>query len=208
MWFSFIPKEEKFFELLKEASANMISTANALSEFLRDVDTREQNALIIKDFERKGDVITHEILKKINRSFSTPLEREDIHALAANIDKVVDAMESLANRITIFKLREVTSVCMDLCNILIEAVKEIDKAVKYLSSMKNLEELEACCAQVARLESRSDTVTRHAVGGLFENPKDVFDLIKWKEIYERLEGALDLCSKVAGIIEAILVKNA
>ncbi|MFA5863247.1 MAG: DUF47 family protein [Phycisphaerae bacterium] len=208
MRFSFIPKEEKFFELLEEASANMISTSHALAEFMREANTRDQKAPIIKDFERKGDVITHEILRKINRSFSTPLEREDIHALASNMDKVLDAMESLANRISIFRIKEMTPICMDLCNILIEAVEEIHKAVKYLPNMKNLEELEACCAQIGRLESRSDTVTRHAVGELFDNPRDVLELIKWKEIYERFETALDLCSKVAGVIEAILVKNA
>jgi uncharacterized protein Yka (UPF0111/DUF47 family) len=208
MKFSFIPKEEKFFQFLEEASANMINTSHALEDFLRDVSGREQKAPILKDFERKGDVFTHEILRKINRSFSTPLEREDIHALASNMDKVLDAMESLANRITIFKIKEVTPVCMELCNILIEAIEEINKAVKYLSSMKNLEELEACCAQIARLESRSDTVSRQAVGELFHDPTDVVSLIKWKEIYERFEGALDLCSKVAGVIEAILVKNA
>ena len=208
MRFSFIPKEEKFFELLEEASANMINTANGLSDFLKDVSTREQKAPIIKDFERKGDVITHEILRKINRSFTTPLEREDIHALASNMDKVLDAIESLTNRITIFKIKEATPICMDLCNILIEAVEEINKAVKYLPNMKNLEELEACCAQIARLESRSDTVTRHAVSDLFDNPRDILELIKWKEVYERFETALDLCSKVASVIEAILVKNA
>ncbi len=208
MRFSFIPKEEKFFELLEEASSNMISASQSLAEFLRDVNTREQKAPIIKDFERKGDVITHEILRKINRSFSTPLEREDIHALASNMDKVLDAVESLANRIMTFKLKEVTPVCMDLCTILIDAVKEIHKAVKYLPTLKDLEELEACCAQIGRLESRSDALSRQAVGELFEKPNDVLDLIKWKEIYERFEGALDLCSKVAGVIEMILVKNA
>jgi len=208
MRFSFIPKEEKFFELLEDASVNMITASPALADFLRDPNTRDQRAPIIKDFERKGDVITHEILRKINRSFSTPLEREDIHALASNMDKVLDAIESLVNRISIFKIKAVTPVCMDLCNILIEATEEINKAVKYLPTLKNLEELEACCAQIARLESRSDTVSRQAVGELFDNPKDVIDLIKWKEVYERFEGALDLCSKVAGVIEAILVKNA
>jgi len=208
MRFSFIPKDEKFFELLEDASANILSTVHALAGFLQEVSTREQKGPIIKDFERKGDVITHEILRKINRSFSTPLDREDIHTLASNLDKVLDAIESLANRIMIFKLKEVTPVCMDLCKIFIEAVEEINKAVKYLPSMKKLEELEACCAQIGRLESRSDTVSRQAVGELFENPKDVLELIKWKEIYERFEGALDLCSKVAGVIEAILVKNA
>lgn len=208
MRFSFIPKEEKFFQLLEEASENMIHTSHALADFLQDVKTRDQKGPVLKDFERKGDVFTHEILRKINRSFSTPLEREDIHALASNMDKVLDAMESLANRVTIFKIKEITPVAMDLCNILIEAVEEINKAVKYLSSMRNLEELEACCSQIGRLESRSDTVSRQAVGELFDNPSDVLTLIKWKEIYERFEGALDLCSKVAGVIEAILVKNA
>jgi len=208
MRFSFIPKEEKFFDLLEDASSNVITASHALADFLRDVNTRDQRAPIIKDYERKGDVITHEILRKINRSFSTPLEREDIHALASNMDKVLDAIESLVNRVSIFRIKEVTPVCMDLCNILIEATEEIHKAVKYLPTLKNLEELEACCAQIARLESRSDTVTRQAVGVLFDNPQDIVELIKWKEIYERFEGALDLCSKVAGIIEAILVKNA
>lgn len=209
MRFSFIPKEEKFFDILEEASSNLIDGSRELSAFMLHAEDREQRAPIIKDLERKGDVTTHEILRKINRSFTTPLEREDIHALATRIDKVLDAIESLANRITIFKLRDLTGVCMELGNVLIEAVSEIDKAVKFLRDMKNIEELEACCAQINRLESRADTLSRKAVAELFDKPpSDVLELIKWKEIYERLEDALDLCARVADVIEAILVKNA
>lgn len=208
MRFSLIPKEERFFDLLEDASANLIESSQALADFLKDVPSREQKAPIMKDYERKGDVMTHEILRKINRSFSTPLEREDIHSLASNMDKVLDAMESLSNRIIIFKIKEITPIGMELCNILIEAIKEIDKAVRFLRNMKNLEEMEACCAQIARLESRSDTVTRQAVGELFDRASDPIELVKWKEIYERFETALDKCSRVAGIIEMILVKNA
>jgi predicted phosphate transport protein (TIGR00153 family) len=210
MRFSLIPKEEKFFDLLEDASANMIEASHALADFLKDVSSREQKAPIIKDFERKGDVMTHEILRKINRSFSTPLEREDIHALASNMDKILDAMESLANRLIIFRIQEMRPMGFDLCKILIEAIAEIDKAVRHMRSMKNLEEMEACCAQIARLESRSDTLTRQAVGELFDHakPEDTLEIIKWKEIYERFETALDKCSRVAGVIEMILVKNA
>jgi uncharacterized protein Yka (UPF0111/DUF47 family) len=208
MRFSFIPKEEKFFELLEEASANMMATSRSLSEFMRNPDSREQKASIIKDYERKGDVFTHEILRKINRSFSTPLEREDIHSLASNLDKVVDAMESLGNRVLIFRIKDMTPIGLELCDILLEAVVEIDKAIKLLKLLKDIEELEACCAQIARLESRSDMVTRRAVSELFDHPGDVLELIKWKEIYERFETALDRCSRVAGVIEMIVVKNA
>ena len=178
MRFSLIPKEERFFDLLEDASANLIEASHALADFLKDVSTREQKAPIMKDFERKGDVMTHEILRKINRSFSTPLEREDIHALALNMDKVLDAMESLSNRVIIFKIQEMTPIGMELCNLLIEAIKEIDKAVHFMRSLKNVEELEACCAQIARLYSLSYTVTRQAVYDLFDHSTDPFDLIK------------------------------
>lgn len=209
MRFSLIPKEEKFFDLLEEASSNLIEASHELSAFMQQVEHRDQRAPLLKDLERKGDVMTHEILKKINRSFTTPLEREDIHSLASNMDTILDAMESLANRIMIFRLTDLTPVCLELCNILIEAASEIDKAVKFLRTMRNLEELEACCAQINRLESRSDTLTRNAVAELFDHPPDnVLDLIRWKEIYERLEDALDLCSRTASVIEMILVKNA
>jgi len=201
----FFPRNEDFFCLFEQASDNLVNGADHLQDFMNDYVDIEKKAQAIKDIEHKGDQLTHEIVEKLNRTFITPIDREDIHALTSGLDDVVDSIEAVSNRMIAFKIEAPTDSLKEMTDILCHAAAQIQSAIH---SLRRLDYLMAFCIEIKNLETKADEISRRLISDLFENEKDPIAVIKWKEIYGRMEAATDRCEDIANIIEAIVVKNA
>jgi predicted phosphate transport protein (TIGR00153 family) len=202
--FQLFPREEKFFDLFARQGELVREGCDMLLEMLKNFDQREDYSRRLKDVEHRGDLVTHEIFERLNRTFITPLEREDIHALASGLDDVLDSVEAIGHRIVIFKVPAVTPQAMQLAVILTQASRQIEQAAANLKDFKNLM---AFTIEINRLENEADGISREAVADLFSGRHDVMDVMRWKELYGRLENAADQCEDVANTIESIVIKN-
>jgi len=200
----FIPKEEKFFDMLKTSVKNLREGAKALKGLVEDYTDVEEKVRGIKRIEHQGDTITHEIMDKLNKTFITPIDREDIHKLASELDNVLDAIEGISSRLYNFKIPQPTPECIRLVNIVCEAVEQIEKAV---SDLEHFDSLLPFCIEINRLENEADQISQQMVGQLLDEESDWRVAIKWKEVYGRLETATDHCENIANVIESIVVKS-
>jgi predicted phosphate transport protein (TIGR00153 family) len=200
-----IPKESKFFDMFGASSKNLVEAAKALKDLVHNYDQVEEKVRHIKLIEHHGDTIIHEIVDRLNKTFITPIDREDIHTLASELDNVLDAIEGIASRLYYFKISQPTPQCVRLVNIICEAVEQIDKAVSDLEHFRNLLPF---CIEINRLENEADQISQQMIGQLLDEEKDWRVAIKWKEIYGRLETAADHCENIANLIEGIVVKSA
>lgn len=205
MKFSFIPRDEKFFDLFEEAAQNIFKAAKLLKDMLDNYSQAETKAKEIFDTEYEGDRITHEIIRHLNKTFITPLDREDIYNLASKLDDILDLIEATTDRMIIYKIEEPTIEARKLAGIIHRMAEVITWGV---SNLKNLGHVYDHCIEINRLENEADRVTRDAIGRLFEEEKDPIAVIKWKEIYETLEDTTDSCEDVANILESVVLKNA
>jgi predicted phosphate transport protein (TIGR00153 family) len=204
--FGLIPKDEKFFELFKEMAHNIIIGAELLKQMLDDFEDPVGSQRRIKEQEHKCDNLTHEIIKKLNKSFVTPFDREDIYALASKMDDIMDLIDASASRFVMYNVEKPTSEAQQLAFIILKSCQTLAKAVSILGG--KLEPLYEYCVEVNALENEADRVCREAISRLFDEEKDPIQLIKWKEIYETLEKATDRCEDVANVLESVVVKNA
>ncbi len=208
MRFSLLPREEKFFDLFERAAQNAIDAAAAFKELLKNYTDVENKVRKIEDLEHEGDIITHEIFDKLNRSFITPIDREDIHSLASEIDDVVDFLKATSDRMLLYKIEAPTADIINLSDTLLKAITETAKAIRGLRDLKHPRRMQEYCIEVNSLENEGDNILKNAVSKLFNDRMDPLDVIKWKEIYENTESAIDMCESVANTIGAILAKNA
>ncbi|MEK7329601.1 MAG: DUF47 family protein [Candidatus Eisenbacteria bacterium] len=202
--FSLFPKEEDFFTLFRRQAALAREGCSLLHEMVERFDDLEGRAKRLKDIEHEADLVTHELFERLNRTFITPLEREDIHDLGSGLDDVLDAAEAIGSRIVLFHIQRPTPEALQLAAILAKCGAQIEQAVDHLKDLKNLMSF---AIEVHRLENEADTISRQAVADLFDGSHDLLDVMRWKEIYGRLEGAADKCEDVANTIEAIVLKN-
>ncbi len=198
------PREESFFDLFAQQGALVREGCDMLYAQLNHFDEREEYSRKLKDVEHRGDLVTHEIFERLNRTFITPLEREDIHALASGLDDVLDSVEAIGHRMVIFKVPAVTAQALQLAEILTRCATQIEQAAKNLRDFKNLM---AFTIEINRLENEADAISRDAVADLFTGRHEVLDVMRWKELYGRLENAADQCEDVANTIESIVIKN-
>lgn len=205
MRFSLVPKEHRFFDLFNQLAQKVHSGAKHFRDLFENYDDVERKTKRIKEIEHEADLITHEIFSRLNKTFVTPLEPEDIHALASGLDDILDDIEGISARMVMFRISRPTKEAIELVDIISRAAGEIEKAVQNLQKMDDLIQF---CIEINRMENMADEITRRMVGKLFDDEKDVVALIKWKEIYGRLEATADKCEDVANIIENIVVKNA
>ncbi len=206
MGFSLFPKNDKFFDLFSLGAGNIRVAAEHFLDMVRNFTDIEAKANALKELESKGDSITHEIVDHLNASFITPIDREDIYALAGNLDDVLDEIEGVASRMVLFNVDRPTAQCVELAEIIVKASDSIEKAVTNLRHFSGLKEF---LVEIHRLENQADQITRSETARLFhEGVDDVMNLIKWKEIYARLEHTADRLEDVANVIEDIVVKNA
>ena len=175
-----------------------------LHEMVERFDQLEERARRLKEVEHNADLVTHEIFERLNRTFITPLDREDIHALASGLDDVLDSVEAIASRLVLFKVTRSTPEARQLTAIIDQCGGQIDQAVDHLKDLKNLM---GFTIEINRLENEADIISRQAVADLFSGHHEVLDVLRWKEIYGRLENAADNCEDVANSIEAIVLKS-
>ncbi len=202
--FSLFPREEDFFALFRKQSAFVRQSARMLHEMASNYDRLEERTRQLKAVEHEADVVTHELMARLNKTFITPIEREDIYDLASNLDDVVDAVEALGSRFLLYGVRQVTPEAVKLTEIIAAASDQIDEAVTSLKDSKNLM---PHLVEINRLENEADGITRQVMGDLFSGRHEVLDVLRWREIYGRLEATADKCEDVANTIEAIVLKN-
>jgi predicted phosphate transport protein (TIGR00153 family) len=202
--FNFLPKEEKFFDFFNESAKNIHRGGLAIIKVMEPGADIEKAAKAVKEIEHQGDSITHEIIKKLNKTFITPIDREDIYALAGALDDVLDLTDAAANKMVIFKIKEATPEARALAAIISQCTEEIVKTISFLGKG----EIDSShFIEINRLENEADRVLHDALAKLFDEEKDPIQVIKWKEIYENLEEATDRCEDVSNILETITLKN-
>jgi predicted phosphate transport protein (TIGR00153 family) len=202
------PKEIDFFEIFDKAGANITHAATLLVAIMENFSNFDSWAKEIHELEQEGDLYTHDIIKKLNKTFITPIDREDIYALASTMDDILDLIWAVADRLTVFKLKASTESAIKMSKDLLVTVELVHKAVKKLKE-KNYAHIQEYCIEINRLENRIDRGFRDALGHLFDELQDdPILVIKWKELYEHLEDASDKCEDVANVLEAIVLKNA
>lgn len=201
------PKEIDFFEIFDRAALNLTKAASLLVGLMENFDDMETRTKEIYESEQDGDILTHEIMKKLNKTFITPIDREDLHALASRLDDVLDLIWGAVDRLSVFKIKESTKEAVSMSKYLLTTTEAMHKAIHKLKE-KNYSHVQEYCIEINRLENRIDRVFRDALGSLFDDLNDPILIIKWKEIYEHLENASDRCEDVANILEAIVLKHA
>ena len=203
----FFPKEIDFFEIFDRSSLNIMKATELLVALMEKFDNLEERAKEMYEVEQEGDILTHEIMKKLNKTFITPIDREDLHALAASLDDVLDLIWGAVDRIVVFRIRESTPEAVSMAKDLQSTAEIIHKAIHKLKD-KNYSHVQEYCIEINRLENRIDRDFRDALGKLFDEVQDPILIIKWKEIYEHLEDSSDKCEDVANVIESIVLKYA
>ncbi|HBO83570.1 MAG TPA: DUF47 domain-containing protein [Deltaproteobacteria bacterium] len=201
------PKEMDFFDIFDRAALNITKAATLLVALMENFDNLEERAKEIYEVEQEGDILTHEIMKALHKTFLTPIDREDIYALASRMDDVLDLIWGAVDRLVIFKVKESTPEAVKIAKDLLKTSEVMHKAIHKLKE-KNYSHVQDYCIEINRLENRVDREFRDALAKLFDEEKDPILIIKWKEIYEHLENCSDKCEDVANIIEGIVLKHA
>ncbi|MEI6814447.1 MAG: DUF47 family protein [bacterium] len=199
-----IPKDEGFFELFDGLAVLMTRSATLLNQLFTDPGQLDRYVVQIKEIEHQADDITHEIMNRIDRSFVTPLDREDIHLLATRLDNVVDLMDGTARRAKMFHITDRKEPAKELTRVLVAATEQIALAV---TSLKDARQVQVIGREMKRLEEEADAIYSAAVGALFEGTPDALDVIKWKELYDNIEHAIDEAEDVLNVLESVSLKN-
>lgn len=202
-----IPREEKFFDLFEELAEKIEEGVKFFLAMVEKYDYSAENIARLKQIEHEADIITHTTYEKMHKTFLTPLDREDIYALVNKMDSVIDMIEAAAMRLHLYKVKDVSEAIIELAKILDKSVNKIKIIVHGMRDMKNARRILDACVEINTLENDGDVVLRMTIAQLFEQEKDIFELIKWKEIYERLEEAIDVCEDVSNIAEGIVLKH-
>ena len=206
--FSFMPRQNKFFELFEEGAGNMVKAALVLKEMVDVWEDIESKAAQIDDLEHIGDTITHKIIAQLHRTFVTPFDREDIALLAHSLDDVTDFIHAASVAMQIYKVNYPSQGARELADIIVQAAGEVEKALRLLRHSAKLNQVLEHCVEINRLENKADNVFRTAMAELFAHSTDMADVIKWREIYEHMESATDRCEDVADVLEGVALKNA
>lgn len=201
----FVPRDTKFFEMFSEMVENLSDGARLLKAILQDMKEVDSRVEQLKTIEHRGDEMTHEIITKLNQTFITPFDREDIHKLASSIDDVLDFVHAAGERLVMYKITEFTPAAPQLADVVIRQSEQLSKAIAHLEKKNNVLQH---CVEINRLENEADRIARVALGQLFENETDPIALIKKKELYEVLETATDKAEDAANVIESVVVKSA
>ncbi len=208
MAFSLIPKEEKFFELFEAQAAQIVEAAGLFLDLAKRWNIESPHFKKLQDLEHEVDITTHEIYDRLNRTFVTPFDREDIHLLGSELDDVIDLIQSNATRMQLYHIQGTTEELGQLAEVLHSATENMAKAVAELKNPEKSRRVLDYCIEINRLENAGDRTLERALSKLFMGKPDPLDVIKWKEIYEVTETAIDKCEDVAHTLESILVKNA
>lgn len=200
-----IPRDQEFFTLFDELAGHLATSAKLVRDLFDNPASIQEKVRAIKEVEHKADQLTHQINARIDRSFVTPIDREDIHEMATRLDDVIDLLDGTARRAEIFKIGGVREPARKLAALTVEAAEHLQRGV---TGIRRPKDVQACAIEVKRIEEEADAVYHDAVGGLFVGHPDPIDVIKWKEIYDRLEQGVDSCMAVVNTLQTISIKNA
>jgi len=204
--FGLIPREMEFYTLFNQSAKLLLDAGKLLHEVVVDFRDLPEKAQRMERLEHDADQVTHEIIARLNKTFITPLDREDIHELATTLDDVMDFIEEVTEHLILFRVKEPTLQFKALAEVVAKQVEEINKMVPRLKDLKHAQILQHCI-EVNRLENQADRLLREAVAELFDRGGDPLMVMKWRELYALLETATDKCEDVADVIEGIFLKN-
>jgi len=208
MAFQLVPKEEKFFDLFNNQASHNLEAAKIFLELAQNWSADSSAFARLQDIEHEADITTHEIYDRLNRTFVTPFDREDIHELGSEMDDIVDLIQSIASRMQLYRVDHSTEDMKNLAETLLHSVESVKKAIAELQHADKSRRILDYCIEINRLENAGDRALEAALARLFQGKPDPLEVIKWKEIYEGIEAAIDKCENVANVIESILVKQA
>jgi len=200
----FAPSDREFFDLFEEAGSNTVRAADLLDQLLRNWPDNKELGRELLICEQEGDRITHDLIRKLNNTFVTPIEREDILVLASGLDDIVDFTEEAADYLSLYKIEAPMEQAQRLSHVLLQCTRQIAEAIPRLRGFRDINHY---VVEINRLENDGDRITREAIASLFDGGIDPMVVIRWKDIYERLEAAIDACERVAHILESVVIKN-
>lgn len=217
---SFFPKDKKFYVLFNDLSNCLVEVTQSFEEFLqtyaapgKKAQTAEltaQSASLqrLMDYDRQGDDKSDELMKALFSTFVTPMDREDIHGLTKTVTSIIEHVTSAARRFDMYHINEVERPALELAGVLIECAKEVDLLIRHLDNLSNLEHFTPHIENLNQLEKKGDRIYRAAIKELFDDPTDTLHVLKWKDVFERLENAIDKCKTAASILMGIILKYA
>ena len=201
----FAPREREFYDLFEEAGSNVVRAAELLERMLREWPESADLAREVLIAEQDGDRITHDIIHRLNQTFVTPFDREDIIALASAMDDIVDFIEEVADFMGLYRIEAPMDQSLQLATVLVQATRQI---VEALPRLRTLGDISHFTVEIHRLENDGDRIAREALASLFVRGIDPMMVIRWKDIFERLEEAIDATETVANVLQSIVLKNA
>lgn len=204
----FFPREEKFFDYFNEASEKILASIKLFKEMMQDLSSAADKTKEIKEVEHEADRITHETISKLHQTFITPIDREFIHSLITRMDDILDLIYAASERVLLYKITTSTAHALSLIDTLERAIIEVAKGVEGLSDLKHSKSILNTCIEIHSLENEGDRIFRLALSDLFNSNFEPTEIIKWKDIYETFEDAIDKCEDVANILEGIVLENA
>jgi uncharacterized protein len=205
MFSKLIPRDEKFFDLFDEIARRLTKAAKLQTQLFGEPERMAEHVAAIKTVEHEADVLTHSVITRLNKSFVTPFDREDIHELASRLDDVVDLIDGTARRAVMFRITTVREPARLLAAVIVRAADSLEQAVVAIKKPKVVIERGQ---EVKALEEEGDAIYHEAVGRLFDGGEDPIEVMRWKELYDTLERTLDQCEDVANVLESIALKNA
>ena len=200
-----IPRERKFFQMFADVSENLTEGARLLHDMLKNPVDLAPRIAKLQEVEHRGDEMTHDIIRMLNKTFITPFDREDIHRLTSSLDDVLDFVNAAAVRMSLYRITAPPPVAADLAGLIVAQAEELSKGVSLLETNQKVLDH---CTEVNRLENEADRISRRAIAELFDREKDPIQLIKIKELYEVLETATDKAEDAANVLEAVVLKSA
>jgi uncharacterized protein len=202
---SLVPREQDFFKMFSELAANLDAAAQLLVKFMHSDETERKNvAAGIVEHEHVGDKIVHDIIRRLNQSFITPIDREDIYQMVGNVDDILDDIEAAADAMVLYRVGEPTEQARAQAQVIAKATALLRICMDSLAKPKGLDEH---IIAINSLENEGDRIIRDAIARLFDGHMDPIDIIKWKDVYELLEAAIDECEHAANVIESVVLKH-
>lgn len=202
-----LPKETDFFQIFDEHIAIVAQGAEQLSSLMHSPPFTPEMSQQIKELEKKADRITHRCVEELHRTFITPFQRDDIYHLISKMDDIMDFVEDISSRLLIYKLSTMPEEAHAFASLLQKSTSELVKAFGYMHNLKNSADLKQSFVYIHQIESEADSLYIKTIGKLFDEMEDIRTLIKWKEIYEEFETAIDCCEDVANIIEGVILES-
>ena len=206
--FRLIPQNERFYDFFDQSANNLAAASERLVDLFDNFENQREKARAIKKLERDGDEITHRIMENLHRSFVTPIDREDIALLTNSMDDMLDYMEGAVKRLFLYHIDQPTPRAIEITYVIDKVAVELTKAVPLLRHQGRLKQILPHCVEIHRLENEADDLQHAAVADLFEEETDVKEIIKWRDIYDNLEGSVDRGEDVANVLEGIVLKYA